>query len=78
MFNAHHGTLLQPSWCKTPKPVMVQDTQTRDGARHQNPVMVQDTKDPWWCRTPKPVMVQDTQTRDGASHQIPWWCKTPN
>ena len=37
IFNAHHGTLLQPSWCKTPKPVMVQDTQTRDGARHPNP-----------------------------------------
>ena len=34
-------------WCKTPKTRDVQDTQdtkTRDDARHQKHVMVQDTK----------------------------------
>ena len=68
MVNAHHGTQLHLSWCKTPKPVMVQDTQNRDGARHPNP---------WWCKTPKPVMAQDTQTRDGARHQKPVMVQEP-
>ena len=41
---------------------MVQDTQTCDGARHQNP---------WWCKTPKPAMMEDTKIRDGARHPKP-------
>ena len=59
MVNAHHGTQLHLSWCKTPKPVMVQDTQTRDGARHSKPVMAQDTQTRDGARHQKPVMVQE-------------------
>ena len=57
-----------PWWCKTPKPVMVQDTQTCDGARHPNPWWCKTLKtrdgaehqNPWWCKTPKPVLADDT------------------
>ena len=54
MVNARHGIQLHLSWCKTPKPVMVQDTQTRDGARHSKPVMVQNTKTHDGARHPNP------------------------